>query len=90
MINFPGFFMSKIISKNLPQSFLFFSTQNVNNGELVPSARSNCTTLPKQEYRLAGWLYGRQLHFANDANHFSGEMNHPSGWLIHSIFDYFA
>ena len=29
----------------------------VNNGELVPSARSNCTTLPKQEYRLAGWLY---------------------------------
>ena len=24
MINFPGFFMSKIISKNLPQSFLFF------------------------------------------------------------------
>ena len=25
--------------------------------ELVPSARSNCTTLPKQEYRLAGWLY---------------------------------
>ncbi|OUO24403.1 hypothetical protein B5F86_15335 [Lachnoclostridium sp. An298] len=27
---------------------------NVNNGELVPSARSNCTTLPKQEYRLAG------------------------------------
>ena len=30
---------------------------NVNNGELVPSARSNCTTLPKQEYRLAGWLY---------------------------------
>ena len=30
---------------------------DVNNGELVPSARSNCTTLPKQEYRLAGWLY---------------------------------
>ena len=30
---------------------------SVNNGELVPSARSNCTTLPKQEYRLAGWLY---------------------------------
>ena len=30
---------------------------NVNNGELVPSARFNCTTLPKQEYRLAGWLY---------------------------------
>ena len=29
----------------------------VNNGELVPSARSNCTTLPKQEYRLAGWLH---------------------------------
>lgn len=29
----------------------------VNNGELVPSARSNCTTLPKQEYHLAGWLY---------------------------------
>ncbi len=29
----------------------------VNNGELVPSARFNCTTLPKQEYRLAGWLY---------------------------------
>ena len=29
----------------------------VNNGELVPSARSNCTTLPKQEYRFAGWLY---------------------------------
>ena len=32
-------------------------TACVNNGELVPSARSNCTTLPKQEYRLAGWLY---------------------------------
>lgn len=31
--------------------------EDVNNGELVPSARSNCTTLPKQEYRLAGWLY---------------------------------
>ena len=31
--------------------------KGVNNGELVPSARSNCTTLPKQEYRLAGWLY---------------------------------
>ena len=31
--------------------------RSVNNGELVPSARSNCTTLPKQEYRLAGWLY---------------------------------
>lgn len=31
--------------------------RRVNNGELVPSARSNCTTLPKQEYRLAGWLY---------------------------------
>ena len=29
----------------------------VNNGELVPSARFNYTTLPKQEYRLAGWLY---------------------------------
>lgn len=29
----------------------------VNNGELVPSARSNCTTLPKQEYHLAGLLY---------------------------------
>ena len=32
-------------------------TELVNNGELVPSARSNCTTLPKQEYHLAGWLY---------------------------------
>ena len=32
-------------------------SHHVNNGELVPSARSNCTTLPKQEYRLAGWLY---------------------------------
>ena len=32
-------------------------TVSVNNGELVPSARFNCTTLPKQEYRLAGWLY---------------------------------
>lgn len=31
--------------------------EGVNNGELVPSARSNCTTLPKQEYRLADWLY---------------------------------
>ena len=31
--------------------------RNVNNGELVPSARFNYTTLPKQEYRLAGWLY---------------------------------
>lgn len=30
---------------------------SVNNGELVPSARSNCTTLPKQEYHLAGLLY---------------------------------
>ena len=30
---------------------------SVNNGELVPSARFNYTTLPKQEYRLAGWLY---------------------------------
>ena len=29
----------------------------VNNGELVPSARFNYTTLPKQEYRLADWLY---------------------------------
>ena len=29
----------------------------VNNGELVPSARFNYTTLPKQESRLAGWLY---------------------------------
>ena len=35
----------------------FFREKYVNNGELVPSARSNCTTLPKQEYRLAGWLY---------------------------------
>ena len=33
------------------------NAEGVNNGELVPSARSNCTTLPKQEYRLAGWLY---------------------------------
>ena len=32
-------------------------TISVNNGELVPSARSNCTTLPKQEYHLAGLLY---------------------------------
>ena len=31
--------------------------ETVNNGELVPSARFNYTTLPKQEYRLAGWLY---------------------------------
>lgn len=37
--------------------FLNWDFGNVNNGELVPSARSNCTTLPKQEYRLAGWLY---------------------------------
>ena len=35
----------------------FSASKSVNNGELVPSARSNCTTLPKQEYRLAGWLY---------------------------------
>ena len=26
----------------------------VNNGELVPSARSNCTTFPEHEYRPAG------------------------------------
>lgn len=40
----------------LPVVYLYGSA-GVNNGELVPSARSNCTTLPKQEYRLAGWLY---------------------------------
>ena len=34
-----------------------FWEEGVNNGELVPSARSNCTTLPKQEYHLAGLLY---------------------------------
>lgn len=28
--------------------------QDVNNGDLVPSARSNCTTLPEQAYHSAG------------------------------------
>ena len=36
---------------------LIYGITGVNNGELVPSARFNYTTLPKQEYRLAGWLY---------------------------------
>lgn len=27
---------------------------DVNNGDLVPSARSNCTTLPEQAYHSAG------------------------------------
>ena len=43
-----------------PMAFKDFTdsmVQLVNNGELVPSARFNYTTLPKQEYRLAGWLY---------------------------------
>ncbi|MBM6804886.1 ATP-binding protein, partial [Mediterraneibacter glycyrrhizinilyticus] len=44
------------ISDTYETSSIIFTT-NVNNGELVPSARSNCTTLPKQEYHLAGWLY---------------------------------
>ena len=46
------------IKKGMTQQELADSVYvTVNNGELVPSARSNCTTLPKQEYRLAGWLY---------------------------------
>ena len=47
----------QVVDVNLTGEFIMARAVGVNNGELVPSARSNCTTLPKQEYRLAGWLY---------------------------------
>ena len=47
----------RLTALGLSQRDIIHSIGVVNNGELVPSARSNCTTLPKQEYRLAGWLY---------------------------------
>ena len=46
-----------IITDTKDEKFSEFDDVVVNNGELVPSARFNYTTLPKQEYRLAGWLY---------------------------------
>lgn len=51
--------MTKDIAKKmlLEEISALFDITIVNNGELVPSARSNCTTLPKQEYHLAGLLY---------------------------------
>ena len=61
MIDYSNMENCNIVVDNLSFLFMYeklsFPEIDVNNGELVPSARSNCTTLPKQEYRLAGWLY---------------------------------
>ena len=54
-----GYYFIVTDTKETEQNYMFGLRKSipVNNGELVPSARSNCTTLPKQEYHLAGLLY---------------------------------
>ena len=53
-VNTLGMSEAESAAKVLQVCFDEIDKASVNNGDLVPSARSNCTTLPEQAYHSAG------------------------------------